>query len=118
VRPEHPAPGGGAHRIVQLTPFVEEQSAHRIGLSGSGRIIQRLDEAVAAVEQDLQQLVAELLVADRVAELLDRKNQKRVPLVERVLKGFELGGRGRGGVATGAVGTAAGAGNRGSSRDV
>ena len=83
VRPEHPAARGGANRVAQLTPLVEKQRAHRIRLGGGRRIVQRLHQAIATVEQDLQQLVAELLVADRISQLLDRKNQERVPLIER-----------------------------------
>ena len=104
-----------ADRVVQLTPFVEEQRPNRVRLAGGGRTVQRLDEAIAAVEQDLQQLIAELLVADRVTELLDRENHERVPLIERVLKRLELGRRRRG--RSGNGGRSRGVGNRHHERD-
>ena len=65
----------------------------RVGML-SRRMLERFDQPISAVEQDFQQLVAELPVADRVAEILDRKNQERVPLIERGLERLELGGRG------------------------
>ena len=91
---EHPAGSCGTDRVVKLPPLVQENDPHRVGRRVLRRMLQRLDQPIPAVEQDFQQLLAELLVTDRVAELLDRKNQERVPLIERGLERLELGGRG------------------------
>ncbi len=64
---EHPARGGGTDCVVKLAPLIEKNNPHWIGRSILRRMRERLDQSIPAVEQDFQQLVAKLLVTDRVA---------------------------------------------------
>ncbi len=95
--PEHPTAGGGLNDSAQPSPFVDKNEADRIGSGVRLRLRQGGDEAIAAIEQEIEKLIAELMVGDRAAKLLDRKDDEGVPVVEGGLPCGELGGSKRGG---------------------
>lgn len=95
--PEHPTARGGLNDSAQPGPFVDKNEADGIGTGVGLRLGQGGDEAIAAIEQQVGELIAELLVGDRAGELLDRKDDERVPVIEGRLPCGELGGSKRGG---------------------
>ena len=89
---EHPAARGGLNDSAQPSPFVDEDDADGIGSGVRLRLGQGGDEAIAAIEQQVEELIAELEIGDRAGELLDREDDEGVPVVEGGLPCSELGG--------------------------
>jgi hypothetical protein len=90
--PEHPTARGGLNDSAQPGPFVDKNEADGIGTGVGLRLGQGGDEAIAAIEQEVEELIAKLLVGDRAGELLDREDDEGVPVVEGGLPCGELGG--------------------------
>ena len=85
---------GSTDYLAEPVPLVDKQDTDRIGTAGF-RMLQRPHQPVAAVEQELKKVGAELRIVVGDAELLYREDQKCVPLIELSLERLHLSRRNR-----------------------
>ena len=82
---KQPLSGGPLDSPVEAAPGVDKPQADWIRADVALRLLQRQEQAMAAVEQGIEQVFPKIRIWRRACELLYGKNHEGIPVIQRLL---------------------------------